>query len=112
MTKAKYKGVGNGVKEVLWMQKFLCEVVGCKLSSPTRIQEDKKGCIKLAMQQDNQSSFQSKHLDLRHHFICEEIEKGTIQLTKTFSKENCADFLTKALLRQLLMKCLTFLHVQ
>ena len=39
----------------------------------------------------------SKHIGMRHHFLREKVEDGTISLDHVRSEENLADVLTKGL---------------
>lgn len=39
----------------------------------------------------------SKHIDVRLHFIKDEVNKGVIKMKKVSTEENAADMLTKAL---------------
>lgn len=73
---SEYKLVGDGVKEILWLSTLLSEFTQFKPLKPTPIFEDNKGCIKLALQQANHSSFRTKHIDIQHHFIREQLEEG------------------------------------
>nr|GEU41349.1 hypothetical protein [Tanacetum cinerariifolium] len=42
----------------------------------------------------------SKHIDIRHHFIREQVERGVVELYFVMTNYQLADILTKALLRQ------------
>ncbi|GKF30553.1 hypothetical protein Tco_0100351 [Tanacetum coccineum] len=43
---------------------------------------------------------QSKHIDIRHHFIREQVENRVVELYFVETKYQLADILTKALLRE------------
>ncbi|GKE20977.1 hypothetical protein Tco_1432489, partial [Tanacetum coccineum] len=57
----------------------------------------------------------SKHIDIRHHFIREQVEKGVVELYFVTTDYHLADIFTKALPRErfeflllrLGMKCMT-----
>ena len=65
------------------------------------------GEIPITMKGDNQSSIslannsvlhtRTKHIDIQHHYICDELASGRISLVYTPTGEMLADGLTKAL---------------
>ena len=57
--------------------------------------EDNEGAIHIAKHPISNSN--SKHIDVRHHFLRELVERKEIDLTHVASKYQHADFLTKAL---------------
>ena len=56
--------------------------------------EDNNGCIGMAT---NSESKRSKHIDIKHHFIRDNIETGVIQLKSISTKAQLADIFTKPL---------------
>ena len=42
---------------------------------------------------------QTKHIDIRHHFIQDAISEGTFSISPVVTKDNVADLLTKSLSR-------------
>jgi hypothetical protein len=42
----------------------------------------------------------TKHIDLRHHFLRDNVQKGNIEITKVPSEENVADIFTKPLKKE------------
>jgi hypothetical protein len=85
--------LAEAVKETLWLQRLLCEL-GLRQDSVT-INIDNKGAIDYA--KNAQFSQRTKHINIKHHFIRDHIEKGTIILAHVASGENIADILTKSL---------------
>ncbi|GJZ27654.1 retrovirus-related pol polyprotein from transposon TNT 1-94 [Tanacetum coccineum] len=59
---------------------------------------DNKSAIALSC--NNVQHSQSKHIDIRHHFIREEMENGVVELYFMETNYQLADILTKALLRE------------
>ena len=59
--------------------------------------EDNKSAICLA--KNPQFHGRSKHIDIRYHFIRDEIKKGTIEVKYCKTEDMIADMLTKALYR-------------
>jgi len=81
------------VKEVLWLQRLLQEL-GLYQDSVT-VNIDNKGAIDYA--NNAQFSQRTKHIDIKHHFVRDYIEKGNIKLAYIASEANIADILTKSL---------------
>ena len=43
----------------------------------------------------------TKHIEIRHHFLRDNVQKGNITIEKVASEDNIADILTKPLKREL-----------
>lgn len=54
----------------------------------------------------------SKHIDVRLHFIREEIEKGAVKVFKVDTSENPADMLTKPLPKEKFQLCLDLVKLK
>ena len=68
------------------------------VDKPCIVYEDNRACIKIA---ENASSMRrSKHIDIRHHFLREHVDNGTIVVKPVGTKEQLADVMTKILGRQ------------
>ena len=65
---------------------------------PTLIYEDNQSTI--CMEKNPQYHRQEKHIDIKFHYIWEQVEKKAIQLEYCESKNMIADMLTKALSSQ------------
>ena len=61
---------------------------------PVEIFEDNRGCIGMA---NTLESKRAKHIDIKHHFIRDNIEKGLIKLKAISSENQVADIFTKSL---------------
>ncbi|GJV35380.1 copia protein [Tanacetum coccineum] len=59
---------------------------------------DNKGAIDLSKNPVQHS--RTKHIEIRHHFLRDNIQKGNISIEKVSSKDNIADILTKPLKRE------------
>lgn len=57
--------------------------------------EDNEGAIQIA--KNPVSNTNSKHIDVRHHFLRELVERKEIDIIHVVSQDQHADFLTKAL---------------
>jgi hypothetical protein len=104
-TEAEYMALSDCVKECIWTQQLLSELV-TKPVGAVIVYEDNQGAIALAT--NNGYHARTKHIDIRYHFVREKIERGAIQLTYIETANQLADFLTKLLpgkrLRYLLEK--------
>ena len=102
-TEAEYVAMGDGVKEAIFMRGVLTFflVPDYKLEH-IEVFEDNEGAKALA--ENPLSSSNSKHIDVRHHFLRELVAKGDIVVKYVPSLEQHADILTKALARELFEK--------
>ena len=58
---------------------------------------DNQGAITLS--KDNKFHVQTKHINIRYHFICEAVEDGKIQVEYIPTDDNVADIFTKPLMK-------------
>ena len=97
---AEYYAMASCIQELIWMRQFLHEL----LKYDPRYHKD---CININLYVDNQSAIQlskndmhhdrSKHIELRYHFIREEIKFNNIHVTYIDTANQLADILTKGL---------------
>ena len=59
---------------------------------------DNKGAIDLSKNPVQHS--RTKHIEIRHHFLRDNVQKGNISIEKVSSVDNIADILTKPLKRE------------
>ena len=94
-TEAEYVAMAEGVKEALYVRGILAFLRPQASRPNIAVHEDNKGAKALA---DNPlSSSNSKHIDVRYHFLRELVSNGDITVDHIAGKEQCADILTKAL---------------
>jgi hypothetical protein len=91
----------RAVKEALWLQKLFKDLTG-STGAPTQIFEDNEACIANANQ--DRLSRRLKHMDIRYHFIQQQIELGLIKIEHIASADNPADIFTKPLQGNLFCK--------
>ena len=94
-TEAEYAAMAEGLKESIFLRyvwSFLLpgRDVGC-----TVVKEDNIGALHLA--NNPATTPNSKHIDIRHHFIRERVERGEFRIVHVPSGLQHADFLTKPL---------------
>ena len=96
-TEAEYVGMAEGFEEAIflryiWSFIFLDRDVGC-----TTIFENNVGGLYLA--NNPATTPNSKHIDIRHHFLRERVANGEFRVVHVRSDFQHADFLTKPLHR-------------
>jgi hypothetical protein len=82
--------------EVLWIRSLLRELnqeTLCK--SPTVINVDNQGAVSIAKRND--VSDRSKHINVKFHFVREQVAEGQVCFRYVPSDQNIADILTKPL---------------
>ena len=93
---AEYIALGSATQEAIWLHQML-----------TDLRIDTKGSIEIL--EDNQSAIavaknsvghkRTKHIDIKHHFIRETVQAGTINLSYCPTADMLADIFTKQLPR-------------
>jgi hypothetical protein len=91
---AEYMASTQATKEALWWRTFLSEL-GMPAGTTTVIHSDSQGSIALSKNPEHHA--RSKHIDIRHHFVREQIMAGTISLQYVPTEDMTADVLTKPL---------------
>jgi len=102
-TEAEYIALGEVSKHVIWLSRLLWD-----LAYPVdtvEIMGDNRGSLFLS--QDPIFHKRMKHIDIRHHFIRDLVNKKKIKLSHVPTSEMAADCLTKALSRVKLASCLS-----
>jgi hypothetical protein len=90
----EYVAASWSVCHVIWLRKLLCEL---KLPHPeaTAIRVDNKSAIELAKNPVHHE--RSKHIDVRFHFIREQVKEGSVRMSHVASRDQMADIFTKPL---------------
>jgi len=105
---AEYMALSAATQEVVWLRKFL-KNFEIEQSEATVIFEDNQGCIALA--KNPVAHERTKHIDIRYHFIREQIEENTIDVKYLPTEEMLADLLTKGMTKERHMKLCGKLHL-
>ncbi|GJR96305.1 zf-CCHC domain-containing protein [Tanacetum coccineum] len=95
-TEAEYVSAGKACQQALWMKQALIDYDVRLDDAP--IMCDNKGAIDLS--KNPVQHFRTKHIEIRHHFFCDNVQKGHISIEKVPSVENITDILTKPLKRE------------
>jgi len=93
-TKAKYMALTDAANQAAWYQNFFTRL-GYSMDDPIPLHGDNKGSIVLSLNPVTGRRF--KHIDIKHHVICEYIENRYTSLICTPTKEMVADVFTKLL---------------
>jgi len=91
---AEYVALSSATQEAVWLKQLLSELRIEQLK-PTVLYEDNQSAI--AMAQNAGFHGRTKHIDIRHHFVREKVNDGTIELKYCRSDQMLADMLTKGL---------------
>ena len=98
-TEAEYIALSDACKHGIWLRNLVDELSSengsQKRASTQRIYVDSQGAMKLAS--NVKWHDRTKHIDVRHHAIRNEIERGAICLEYVNTKRMAADILTKSL---------------
>ncbi|GJR30864.1 hypothetical protein Tco_1107096, partial [Tanacetum coccineum] len=95
-TEAEYGSAGKACQQALWMKQALIDY-GISLDNIS-IMCNNKGAIDLSKNPVQHS--RTKQIEIRHHFLRDNVQKGDISLEKVSSEDNIADILTKPLKRK------------
>ena len=99
-TEAEYMAMTDATNQAVWYRSFLSEL-GYTVDDPIPLHCDNKGATDLAL--NPVTGRRSKHIDIKHHVIREDIDKGKISLIHTPTTEMVADGFTKPLSCTLLL---------
>ncbi|KAL1564721.1 Integrase catalytic domain-containing protein [Salvia divinorum] len=106
-TEAEYIALTEAVKESMWLKGILKDFGIAQQS--VSIHCDSNSALCLAKHHIFHE--RSKHIDIRMHFIRDEVEKGNVKLIKVGTDHNAADMLTKSLPAPKFSYCLELVNV-
>ena len=92
-TEAEYIAAGCCATQILWIQQQLKDYGLDEKKTP--IFCDNTSAI--AITQNPKFHARTKHIDVRHHFIRDHVEKGNIEILKIGTEDQLADIFTKPL---------------
>nr|GEZ15020.1 retrovirus-related Pol polyprotein from transposon TNT 1-94 [Tanacetum cinerariifolium] len=96
MTKAEYASARKACQQALRMKQAFIDY-GIHLDD-VPIMCDNKGAIDLSKNPVQHSK--TKHIEIHHHFLCDNVQKGNISIEKVASEDNIAHIFTKPLKRE------------
>jgi hypothetical protein len=92
---AEYVALPSCARDVIWSQNLLRELLVHQEIQTTVIESDSVAAIQIANRKT--SGNRARHIDIKHHFVCDLVEQGRLYLQHTPSAELVADLLTKSL---------------
>nr|GEW29947.1 copia protein [Tanacetum cinerariifolium] len=92
-TDVEYVTTGKACQQALWMKQALIDYDVLLDDFP--IMRDNKGVIDLSKNPVQYS--RTKHIEIRQHFLCDNVQKGHISIEKVSSVDNITNILTKPL---------------
>ena len=92
-TEAEYMAMSDGAQEAVWLRRLLVEL-GVMKEEPVQLLVDNESAIALA--HNPVLHGRSKHIDVHWHFVREAVSGGVVVVQSVKSKDQLADFLTKA----------------
>ena len=93
-TEAEYYAMSHAFKEALWLWTFL-GLLRLPVPCPFPILTDNQAAC--ALSNSSALSTRSKHIDIRHHFICDHVQAGSFTTTWVPTEDMPADIFTKPL---------------
>jgi transposase InsO family protein len=95
---AEYMASTQAIKEALWWQAFVTQLAIPGVTTNSMLMNmDSQGAIALAKNPEFHA--RTKHIDVQHHFIREQVVKGAVKLSYVRTGVMVADIFTKALPR-------------
>ena len=105
---AEYMALASGACQAIWLRWMLRELMH-EQAGPTKLMCDNKSAIALA--KNPVFHGRSKHIDIKYHYIREQVKDGEIELNFCRSEDQIADILTKPLKADLFERLKTMLGV-
>ena len=93
-TETEYVSASMAGREVIWMCSLLGEL-GFKIKGPSPLLVDNQSALKVLRNPEHHSKM--KHIDIKMHWIRQEIKRKQIEIHFCPTKEMTADILTKPL---------------
>ena len=91
---AEYMAMSDATKECIWIRQLMQDL-SCEQKTATVIRVDNQAAIKLSLNPEFHQ--RSKHIDIRFHFLRDEVNKGKVIFSYIATSEQPADLLTKGL---------------
>lgn len=93
-TEAEYVALTETCKEVMWLAE-LARSLDIEIPDPVTVYTDSQSCM--SMIANHKFSHRTKHIDIKFHFVREQVLSGKIQLKYVPTDGNIADMMTKPL---------------
>lgn len=96
-TEAEYISMCEAAKEAVWLGYIWSHIGNEKKGSPIKIEVDNQGAI--CMAKNSGSSRRTKHVDIRYHFVRDQVQAGKVKFEYCRTEDMEADIFTKPLAR-------------
>ena len=97
-TEGEYFALSYAAQEAIWLRRLLSSLgIAGPQVQPTMIYEDNNGAIDLTKNAKHHN--RTKHIDISHHFVREQVEMKQVFVTHCPSKFMVADIMTKGIPR-------------
>ena len=93
-TEAEYIALADASREGSWIKTMITEL-GFQQSEQIIIYEDNQGCI--AISKHRRADKRTKHIDIKYHYVRDQIERGEIKIEYCPTEKMVADAMTKPL---------------
>ena len=100
--------VTDAFKEATWLQGLLKEIQ--MLQGKVTVFSDSQSAIHLCKNPVYHE--RTKHVDVKYHYVRDQVAKGTVNIQKVPTENNPADMGTKIMTATKFKHCLGLLHVQ
>jgi hypothetical protein len=95
-TEAEYIAGAHAAKEAVWLTKLVREIWKDQvIDAPITLYIDNQSAIAIAKNPEFHD--RTKHIEVRHHFLCQQVDSNAIILKYISTNEQLADVLTKGL---------------
>ena len=94
---AEYIALAGAAQEAVWLREFLTNIDKGQREN-TIIYDDSQAAV--AMTQNPEYHGRAKHIDIKYHYIQEQVEKNVVTLKYCPTNNMVADVLTKGLARE------------
>lgn len=95
---AEYIAASEASRDIRWLRVFLAEI-GQAQADSTSLAMDSTAAIRTALEEGGMNG-RRKHINVRHHFILEQVKEGFVELFWVPTADELADIMTKALPRE------------
>jgi hypothetical protein len=102
-TEAELLALLQTAKEAMYLSR-LFRALSLELDEPLSIECDNRQTIRLLVEEVAKLQTKLRHVDIHSHWLRQEVQRGSIQLTWQETKKMMADGLTKALNKALFQK--------
>jgi hypothetical protein len=90
-TEAEYMAIAESCRELCWLKGLFAEL--CGVDSCINLFSDSQSAIYLT--KDQMFHERTKHIEIKYHYVRDEVEKGKLKVCKIHTLDNSADMLTK-----------------